>query len=139
MMIFRAPILVLISLLALTGPLAAAEPQPAVEGPVNVEMPPVMAPMSVAGRLQGYAYFTVSLLPGDRNKLLVVREKMPFLQDAFLRELNGASIVKESDPAAVDKDALKARLMVRLAQVLPAGTVNDLEFLKIELVPLTPR
>ena len=90
--------LLLGSLLVLAVPAAAAEQQPAVEGPVNVDMPAMMAPMAVGGRLQGYAYITMSLRPENRNNLLVVREKMPFLQDAFLREVNGASIAIKMTP-----------------------------------------
>jgi hypothetical protein len=89
----------------------------------------------VANRLDGYAYIAVSLAPAGRDKVVTIREKMPFLQDAFLRELNKTPIVKADDPKTVDADAVKTRLVARMNQVLPAGTVAELKLGQIVLVP----
>lgn len=64
---------------------------------------------------------------------------MPFLQDAFLRELNRGSILKVDDPKAVDEAAVNARLTERAKAVLPAGTVKDLAFQPIVIAPLVPQ
>jgi len=61
---------------------------------------------------------------------------VPFLQDAFLRELNGATIAKADDPKSVDETALKARLVARVNQILPAGTVAELKFQPIVVAPV---
>src|SRR5882757_10779997 len=94
----------------------------------NVELPAFLAPMLIGNRLEQYAYITVALTPANREKMLAIREKMPFLRDAFLREVNKASIVKTDDPKTVDTVALKARLLVRVNQILPKGSVSDLKF-----------
>jgi hypothetical protein len=56
--------------LALSAPFAFHAPARAAEaidtknrGPVDVELPPIIAPMVVAQRLESYAYITVSLTP----------------------------------------------------------------------------
>ena len=113
---------------------AAAAPGPD-QGPADVDVPPVLAPMVVANRLNGYAYIGVTLTPAGRDKVVPIREKMPFLQDAFLRELNKTPIGKADDPKAVDVDAVKARLTARMNQVLPAGTVAELKIENVVLVP----
>lgn len=114
----------------------AAE-EAAVDG--DVELPQIIAPMVVGGDLRGYAYFTISLVPASRDKILLIREKVPFIQDSFLRELNRGSIMMAADPASVDTEAVKSRLMARVAQVLPSATVADLHILQVVLAPFRPQ
>jgi hypothetical protein len=116
--------------------LAALGAEPANQAATAVALPPILAPMVVDGRLEGYAHLTITIQPRSMDKVLAVREKVPFLQDAFLRELNKASIVKADDHAAVDTDAVNKRLMAQLNRILPAGTVSGLHFDKVVLVPV---
>jgi flagellar basal body-associated protein FliL len=116
---------------------AAAEPAKE-EGPTNVELPPILAPITVDNRLESYAYITIALMPASRDKVLVIREKVPFLQDGFLREVNKASITKPDEPTAVDAATLKKRLLARMNQILPQGTVSDLKFEQIVITPVQP-
>jgi hypothetical protein len=108
-------------------------------GPVDVTMPRILAPMAVDSRLENYAYITIVLKPATPAGVLTIREKVPFLQDAFLRELNGAPIVKADDPSAVDEAALKPRLLARVNQILPPGTVAELKFEPIVVAPVQQR
>ena len=106
------------------------------EGPTDVEMPPLLAPVIVDNRLDSYAYITIQLTPAARDKVFLIREKVPFLQDGFLREVNKAPIGKAGDPKAVDQEALKKRLLARVNQILPKDTVSDLKFEQIVLSPI---
>ena len=115
---------------------AAAAVDTATLGPVDVSLPPILAPMLVEGRLESYAYITIVLKPAAPAGVLAIREKVPFLQDAFLRELNGASIVKADDPKAVDETAVRTRLIARISGILPGGTVADLKFEPIVFAPV---
>ena len=99
-------------------------------------MPTILAPMVVDGRLENYAYITIVLKPAAPAGVLAIREKVPFLQDVFLRELNGATIVKADAPQSVDEGALKQRLIARMNQILPAGTVAELKFEPIVVAPV---
>jgi hypothetical protein len=94
--------------------------------------------MNVAARLQGYAYFTVALTLASPGSNRIILAKMPFPQDAFLRELNKASIVKADDEKAVDAAAVKARLLARMNEILPAGTVSALKLKEIVVALLQP-
>ena len=138
--LWRALMIALACLLALLMPPAipvqAAGASTADRGPVDIQLPPILAPMVVTNRLDGYAYITVSLAPAGQDKVVVIRATMPFLQDAFLRELNQASIIKADDPKAVDAEGVKTRLRARMNQILPAGTVNELKLDQIVLSPL---
>ena len=113
---------------------AAADAQD--DGPSDVEMPPLLAPVIVDNRLDSYAYLTIELTPATRDKVFLIREKVPFLQDGFLREVNKAPIGKAADPKSVDQEALKKRLLARVNQILPAGTVSDLKFDQIVISPI---
>ena len=123
------------------GALAAEAPpkDPKDQGTTDVELPPILAPMVVDNRLESYAYITVALTPMSRERQLLIREKMPFLRDGFLREVNKASIAAASDPKMVDQSALKKRLMARVSQILPPGTVSDLKFPEIVLTAIQPQ
>jgi len=108
-------------------------------GPVDVTMPIILAPMVVDSQLENYAYITIVLKPAAPAGVLTIREKVPFLQDAFLRELNGTPIVKADDPKSVDEAALKTRLLARVNQILPPGTVAELKFEPIVVAPVQQR
>jgi flagellar basal body-associated protein FliL len=128
--------------LALILPLhiAAAAEEAKDEGPTDVDMPPILAPIVVENRLESYAYITIQLTPASRDKALVIREKVPFLRDGFLREVNSkAGIGKAGDPRTVDQPALKKRLLARVNQILPPGTVSDLKFGEIVLTAIQPQ
>src|SRR5258708_5004475 len=116
-----------------------AEPPAKDQAVTNVELPAFLAPMLKGNRLEQYAYITIALTPATRERMLAIREKMPFLRDAFLREVNKASIVKTDDPKTVDTVALKARLLVRVNQILPKGSVSDLKFQSIQMTPIQPQ
>ncbi|HEX3486883.1 MAG TPA: hypothetical protein VHT51_17655 [Micropepsaceae bacterium] len=121
------------------GGALAAEPAKD-EGPTDVDLPPILAPVVVDNRLDSYAYITIALTPTSRDKALVIREKVPFLRDGFLRELNNKiGIGKASDPKTVDQPALKKRLLARVSQILPQGTVSDLKFQQIVMTPIQPQ
>ena len=105
---------------------------------VDIEMPVIIAPMVVNGRLEHYAYITITLTPSSAGHIFDVRSRVPYLQDAFLREVNRASIVKASDHNAVDTEALKARLMARMKGILPPDAVSAFKFEKIVVAPMRP-
>jgi hypothetical protein len=92
----------------------------------------------VETRLQSYAYLTVALTPASPAKVFDIRAKVPFLQDAFLREVNKGTIVKADDSKMVDSVAVKARLTARMNAILPPGTVSDLKLEQIVYAPLLP-
>jgi flagellar basal body-associated protein FliL len=124
---------------ALAAEAAKDSKDPKDQGTTDVEIPPILAPMVVDNRLESYAYITVALTPTSRERQLLIREKMPFLRDGFLREVNKASIANAGDHKTVDQPALKKRLLVRVNQILPAGSVSDLKFPEIVLTAIQPQ
>jgi hypothetical protein len=122
----------------------AAEPPPASSDKAgapgtNVEMPYLMAPLSGAnGKLSGYAYISARLTAASAADALNVRDKIAFIQDIFVRDVNGASIAKASDPATVDNPALEARLLADARKVMGASKVASVAIVQLQIAPLHP-
>ena len=55
---------------------------------------------------------------------LAVRDKLAFIQDAFVRDVNGDAVAKPDDPEKVDMPALEARLLADARKVMGAGKVK---------------
>jgi len=51
-------------------------------------MPFLIAPMSKDGKLLGYAYISSKLVASSPGATIAVREKLAFIQDAFVRDVN---------------------------------------------------
>lgn len=130
-------------LLALAAPAfaadaPAAEPKKGAPG-TNVEMPYLMAPMNGAdGKLSGYAYISTLLTANKDVDALAVRDKLAFIQDAFVRDVNRRGIAKDGDPAAVDQPALEARLLADAKQIMGPGRVASLSIVTLQIAPLHP-
>jgi hypothetical protein len=136
----RLPLIALL-LLALAVPaFAADEAAPAKGKPgTNVEMPYLMAPMTGAdGKLSGYAYISLLLTATNDTNALAVRDKLAFVQDVFVRDVNGAGIAKAGDWATVDQEALAARLLTDAKRIMGAGKVASIGIVQIQIAPLHP-
>ena len=105
----------------------------------NVEMPFLMAPLTASdGKLSGYAYVSTRLTATTAAGALDVRDKIAFIQDAFVRDVNGASVAKASDPGAVDNPALEARLLADARKVMGPGKVAAIAIAQLQVAPLHP-
>lgn len=106
------------------GPLAGS-------GKSGIDMPALMAPVTVDGELHYYVYLAIRLeLSSDGQKDLVL-EKIPYLQDAFLREVHRQSIAVAGDPETVDGHGLTERLLAICEKILGPGVVTGIEFRNI--------
>src|SRR3569832_981938 len=94
----------------------------------NVEMPFLIAPMIKDGKLLGYTYISSKLVASSSSAALEIREKVAFIQDAFVRDVNGASVAVASDPTKVDVGALSARLVGDAKKVVGSAKVVSIIF-----------
>lgn len=133
--------------LALAVPAIAAEEKKA-EGEgakkggkpgTNVDMPYVMAPLTGAdGKLTGYAYISLRLTAASESLVATVREKVPFIQDAFVRDVNADAVAPPSDTPVVDIPAIEARFKADAAKVMGPGKVKMLTICTVQIAPLHP-
>ena len=105
----------------------------------NVEMPFLMAPLTGSdGKLSGYAYISTRLTATSGAGALDVRDKIAFIQDAFVRDVNGAGVGKPTDPGTVDNSALEARLLADAKRVMGPGKVASIAIVQLQVAPLHP-
>ncbi len=112
--------------LALAAPAAAAEK--AGDPGTNVEMPFLIAPMSKDGQLLGYAYISSKLVASSQSAALEIRDKIAFIQDAFVRDVNAAPIATGADPTLADPKLLAARLLADARKVVGTPKVARITF-----------
>lgn len=126
-------------LVLIAVPAFAAEKKKAEEPGTHVEMPFLIAPMSEDGKLKGYAYISAKLTTSSPAASVEVREKLAFIQDAFVRDVNGAAIAKPDAPTEVDRVALAARLVADARRIVGNAKVVAIAFTQIQFSPLHPK
>lgn len=94
----------------------------------SVNMPMLVAPVMIKGQLARYVYLNVTLvLPDDSNKMMLL-EKVPYIQDAFLREVHRGTIALGEDPFVLDEAGLGRRLMDACIKVVGPDIVKKVDF-----------
>jgi hypothetical protein len=104
----------------------------------NVEMPFLIAPLTIDGKLFSYAYISTKVVTTSRTASLEVRDKIPFIQDAFVRDVNATPIAKAGDPKAVDRPALIARLTAKVKRIVGATKIAAVMIIQIQISLLHP-
>lgn len=119
---------------------AASQGQPKKGDPgTNFPMEPLLAPLTDAdGKLSGYAYISTRLTAASEAIALQVREKLPFIQDAMVRDINGAAITVAGDLEKVDIAATERRLLADASKVMGAGKVKQIAICTVNIAPLHP-
>jgi hypothetical protein len=105
----------------------------------NVDMPFLMAPITGAnGKLSGYAYISSRITATSDITANLVRDKIAFIQDVFVRDVNAKEIVTSGDPATVDNSALEARLLADARKVVGGGKITSIAITQVQIAPLHP-
>jgi len=105
----------------------------------NVDMPPLIAPLSDAdGKLMGYAYISSRLTAASSAIALSVRDKLPFIQDVILRDVNAEPVATPDDPEKVDIPGVEKRLLSDAAKVMGAGKIKLITLCTVQISPLHP-
>ena len=104
----------------------------------TVEMPYLVVPMSKDGKLLGYSYITSRLVGSSPEACVVIREKLAVIQDAYVREVNARPLGLASDPTAIDKEQLNARLTANAKRIAGDKRVVSMLFIDIKYAPLRP-
>jgi hypothetical protein len=134
----RVVSLVFLALIVASFTHALAAPSASHEPGTSVEMPYLIAPVVVDGMLTANAYVSSRIIAASPTATIVVRDKLPFIQDAFVRDVNGAPIGQASDQSKVDVPALTARLLGDARRVVGPSLVDSVEIIRIQVSPLRP-
>jgi len=113
---------------------APQKPEPG----TSVEMPYLIAPLAIGDSLVAYAYVSTKILSSSQATAIDVRDKIPFIQDAFVRDVNAAQIGRGDNPPTIDSAMLTARLFADVKKVMGPGKVAGLEIIQVQVTPLRP-
>lgn len=119
------------------APAAPAKKGEATPG-TSVTMPYLIAPLSSGDTLEAYAYISSKIVGTSLPAALEIQQKVPFIQDAFVRDVNATGIGKPDDPTSVDNTVLAARLLAVARKIMGPGKVADLKIIQVQISPLTP-
>jgi hypothetical protein len=105
----------------------------------NIDMPFLMAPLTGPdGKLSGYAYISSRLTARSDSGANEAREKIAFIQDAFVRDVNKTEVATSGDPATVDNSALETRLLADARKVVGAAKIASIAIVQVQIAPLHP-
>jgi hypothetical protein len=123
----------------LAAPAFAAAPKPSQPEPgTSVEMPYLIAPLTIGDTLIAYAYVSSKIISSSQATAIDVRDKIPFIQDAFVRDVNGLQIGRGGNPPTIDSAVLKQRLFADVKKVMGSGKVAGIEIIQVQVTPLRP-
>jgi hypothetical protein len=111
-----------------------SEPMPG----TSVEMPYLIAPITVDDKLVSYAYIAGKIVASSPSAAIDVRARLPFVQDAFVRDVNAEPVATANSVAAVDLNALSARLLGDARRIVGADKVASIAIVSVQLSPLKP-
>jgi hypothetical protein len=139
----------LLAFLAMAVPAVAAEHgAPKAEGDAkkggkpgtNVDMPLLMAPLTnQEGKLSGYAYISSRLTASSEGAVTDVREKLPFIQDAMVRDINNTGVTTVDDHEKVDIAGVESRLLANARKVMGASKVKQITICTVQIAELRPK
>jgi hypothetical protein len=147
----RARFAFFLSALCLAAGLSGLPSQAAAPGPMigagvlkepmagaSVVMPYLIAPVVVGDKLFAYAYVSSIIIGPSPTAAVDIREKTPFIQDAYVRDVNATPIGKADDPQTVDIPALAARMLGDAKRIVGPEKVIGVRIVDIQMRQLTP-
>jgi hypothetical protein len=122
-------------------PVQAAAPVPVIGAGIlkepsagsSVVMPYLIAPVVAGDKLFAYAYVSSMIIGQSPSAAVEVRDQTPFIQDAYVRDVNARPIGKVSDPQTVDVDALAARMLADAKRIVGADKVIGVRIVQVQM------
>lgn len=116
---------------------AAAAQQKADAPGTHVDLQYLMAPLLDGdGKLTGYAYIVARLTTASDTDTLIVRDKMAFIQDALVRDVNARTVTTFDDLQKVDVPAVEARMLADVRKIAGSARVKALTICTVQIAPL---
>jgi hypothetical protein len=106
--------------------------------PNEVQMPFLIAPVSVGGEFLGYHYIASKVVTPSVESVHVIREKMAFIQDALVRDAYRTCICSPDEPKKVDTAVLADRLAAVIRRIVGVKNVEKVVLIDIKFAPLHP-
>ncbi len=133
------PLLLLAAMPVLAAEHGAPEAAEGGRPGTNIDLEYLMAPLAAEdGKLLGYAYINPRLTVVSEGFVTPVRDKVPFIQDAFVREVNLTGIANAENPMAVNIKGVEARLLANAIKVMGPGKIKMITVCTVQIAVLHP-
>lgn len=104
----------------------------------SVEMPYVIAPITMDDKLTAYAYISTKIVATSPSAAIDIRLKTPFIQDAFVRDVNALPVGASLDATKIDSQAVATRLLKDTRRIVGQGKVASIAITQIQIAQLRP-
>ena len=93
--------------------------------PEYIRLDPISVPIRGKRKISHYVFLSLSLEVANSGETDRVQRYRPKLRDAFIRDLNGKTVLSKAGDGTLDFDAIKKRLIRRAEKILGKGIVTD--------------
>ena len=102
-----------------------------------VPLPTIIAPVVLRsdGRLTGHLYFQLAALTTTAGEANEVKQRLPYVQDALLREVYHSILIVDDLKAIPDSKALIARLKDSANAAVGKPVITEMEIGRIDSAP----
>jgi len=101
-------------------------------------MPYLIAPVVVDEKLVAYAYVSSAVVAASPSAAVDVRNRTPFIQDCYVRDVNALPVGKADDPATVDVIGLATRMLADARKVVGTSEVVGIRIIHVQMSVIRP-
>ncbi len=99
-----------------------------------VDIPVVVAPIALNGRLVNYAFVSIRVIVADKVDTWKMRAKSHFMRDAVVRAAHEHTFGKDGERAALDEEHTIALIKEAIKPWLSEDKIDHIEFLSIDML-----
>lgn len=100
-----------------------------------VEIPTIIAPVLCNDRLSAHLYIYIAALTADASQAQEVKMRLPYIQDALVRDVNDNTLTIADPKADPDTKTMLARFKSVINQAVGKPLVTDIQVGRIDTAP----
>ncbi len=100
----------------------------------SVDIPVVVAPISIRGRLVNYAFMNIRVVLNKDVDVWKMRVKSPFMRDAIVRAAHRHPFGKPGERSTIDKAEAIARIRTALLPWVSPEQLDHIELLSVDML-----
>lgn len=100
----------------------------------SVDIPVVVAPISIDGRLVNYAFLAIRVVLHDKINPWKMRTKSYFMRDAVVRKSHEYTFGKAGETSTLDEERAIKLVREAILPWIPSDQIDHIEFLSIDML-----
>ncbi len=95
-------------------------------------MPVLVAPVVIGGRRSHYIYISYRLVAHKAGQIRRIETKIPYLHDAFLRDVYRQNVVRIDNPNLLDQEEINRRFKKVVADVMHEDSLKEVHLIRMD-------